>query len=146
MIGRTVRKLWRGSDGSALIEFALIGPVLIGLLMGVLQIGIGMQNYNALRSISADVTRHAVVNYRTNNLLTIQQLELDAHGFAMSPSYGLASDRFDVKIEVAADQRVTGATEYTMVLTYRVPTVLAVIGVGEIPLTFERPIFVIATP
>ena len=70
---RLLSRLRRNRDGSVAVEFALVGPILLGMLMGVLQIGIGMQNYNALRGISADTARYAVVNYQTANRLTTSQ-------------------------------------------------------------------------
>ena len=58
---RLFKRLAHDLQGSVAIEFALIGPVFLTMFLGVLQIGIGMQNYNALRGISADVARYAVV-------------------------------------------------------------------------------------
>jgi Flp pilus assembly protein TadG len=138
-------KLRRSSQGSVAIEFALIGPAFLAMFMGILQIGIGMQNYNALRGISADVARYAVVNYQTSNHLTTSQLQDYANGVASSPPYGLTRSRFTVAIGAASTQRVSGAIEYTVNLTYRVPTFLGFIGVGEIPLTYSRPIFVVSS-
>ena len=43
----------KDESGSAVVEFALVGPVLIAMLMGVFHVGMAMQNYNALRSASA---------------------------------------------------------------------------------------------
>ena len=138
-------RLGRDASGSAAVEFALIGPALIGMFMGVLQLGMGMQNYNALRSISADVSRYAVVNYQTRNRLNTAQLQDYAHGIASAPPYGLIRARFAVQITVAANQRVTGANEYNVHLTYRIPTFLAIFNISDIPLTYDRPIFVIST-
>lgn len=138
-------RLGRDASGSAAIEFALIGPAFIGMFMGVLQLGMGMQNYNALRSISADVSRYAVVNYQTRNRLNTAQLQDYAHGIASAPPYGLIRARFAVQITVAANQRVTGANEYNVHLTYRIPTFLAIFNISDIPLTYDRPIFVIST-
>ncbi len=138
-------RLGRNASGSAAIEFALIGPAFIGMFMGVLQLGMGMQNYNALRSISADVSRYAVVNYQTRNRLNTAQLQDYAHGIASAPPYGLIRARFAVEITVAANQRVTGANEYNVHLTYRIPTFLAIFNISDIPLTYDRPIFVIST-
>lgn len=138
-------RLGRNASGSAAIEFALIGPAFIGMFMGVLQLGMGMQNYNALRSISADVSRYAVVNYQTRNRLNTAQLQDYAHGIASAPPYGLIRARFAVQITVAANQRVTGANEYNVHLTYRIPTFLAIFNISDIPLTYDRPIFVIST-
>lgn len=137
-------RLRRSDDGSVIVEFALLAPLFIGLFMGVLQIGVGMQNYNALRGISGDVARYAVVNYQTSNRLTTSQLQDYANGVATQAPYGLVRSRFTATINTATTQRVTNAVEYTVTLRYTVPTVLNVLGVDEIPITFTRPIFVVA--
>ena len=141
-----MRKLFttlrRRKDGSVAVEFALIGPAFLAMFMGVLQVGLGMQNYNALRGIATDVARYAVVNYQTSNRLTTSQLQDYANGLASRPPYGLTRTRFTVTINAATTQRVTGATEYTMQLTYRVPSFLGMIGLREIPMSYSRPIFV----
>ena len=141
----TFSRLHRDTSGSTAIEFALIGPAFIGMFMGVLQIGVGMQNYNAVRSVSADVARYAVVNYQTNNHLNTDQLQTYANGIASAAPYGLVRERFSVEITVAATQRVTGANEYNMHMTYDVPTFLSVLGMSDIPLTYDRPVFVISS-
>lgn len=141
----TFSRLGRDTSGSTAIEFALIGPAFIGMFMGVLQIGVGMQNYNAVRSVSADVARYAVVNYQTNNHLNTAQLQTYANGIASAAPYGLVRERFSVEITVAATQRVTGANEYNMHMTYDVPTFLSVLGMDDIPLTYDRPVFVISS-
>ncbi len=141
---RLLNSLRRNESGSVAVEFALVGPVLIGMFLGVLQIGIGMQNYNALRGISADVSRYAVVNYQTANRLSTSQLENYANGVAANAPYGLNRSRLEVSISTATTQRVAGATEYTMTLNYDVPTMLGIMGIGEIPLSYSRPIFVVA--
>lgn len=134
----------RDRSGSVAVEFALVGPVLIGLLLGVLQIGVGMQNYNALRGISGDVARYAVINYQTANRLTETQLQDYAYGLATSPPYGLQRSRVVASVSLATNQRVSGATEFTIRLRYQVPSVLGVIGIPEVPLSYTRPIFVVS--
>jgi Flp pilus assembly protein TadG len=138
-----LKQLRASTDGSVIVEFALLAPLLIGMFMGVLQVGIGMQNYNALRGASADVARYAVINYQTNNRLTTSQLQDYANGVATQAPYGLTRSRFTVTINTATTQRVTGAVEYTMTMRYTVPTMLSLLGVSEIPLTYARPIFVV---
>ena len=95
-------RLRRDREGSVAVEFALAGPVLIGMFMGVLQIGVGMQNYNALRGISGDVARYAVVNYQTANRLSTSQLENYANGVASGAPYGLVRSRYTVSIAPAS--------------------------------------------
>ena len=128
---------------SATIEFALVGPLFLTMLMGVMQSGIGMQNYNALRSISADTARYAVVNYQHGNQLTAIQLQTYASTAARSAPYGMENSRFVAFVSTPITQRVSGATEFQIRLTYRVRTVLSIIGINDIPLTFTRPIFVL---
>ncbi|HQV02683.1 MULTISPECIES: TadE/TadG family type IV pilus assembly protein [unclassified Novosphingobium] len=141
---RRLKALRERTDGSVIVEVALLAPLLIGMFMGVLQIGIGMQNYNALRGASADVARYAVINYQTSNRLTTSQLQDYANGVATQAPYGLTRSRLTVTIATASTQRVTGAVEYTMTMRYNVPTMLSLLGVSEIPITYSRPIFVIA--
>lgn len=142
MVGK-LKKLRTSIDGSVIVEFALLAPLFIGLFMGVLQVGVGMQNYNALRGISGDVARVAVINYQSDTRLTTSQLQDIANSTATQAPYGLVRSRFTAAVSTAATQRVTGAVEYTLTLTYNVPTMLNVIGVDEIPISFTRPIFVI---
>ena len=82
MIRKLVLSLGANQTASAAVEFALIGPLFLTMFMGVMQVGIGMQNYNALRSISADTARYAVVNYQRSNLLTPIQLQTYASNAA----------------------------------------------------------------
>jgi Flp pilus assembly protein TadG len=140
---RPLPNIRRDREGSVVIEFALIGPVLLAMLMGVLQIGLGMQNYNALRGISAETARFAVVTRQADGTVSTTSLENHADSLAVAPPYGLAAARFQSNVSLAGTQRVPGATEYTLQLQYNVPTFLGFIGVGEIPLTFTRPIFVV---
>ena len=75
----TIRKLLnrirRNDTGAAAIEFALLSPALILMMIGVLQVGVAMQNYNALRGLSADVARYTMVQYQTGNTISNSQIE-----------------------------------------------------------------------
>jgi TadE-like protein len=144
MIRKLIASLRSNQAGSAVVEFALIGPLFLTMFFGVMQVGIGMQSYNALRSISADTARYAVVNYQRSNLLTPIQLQTYARNLAKAPPYGLEpSPRFTVFVSIPATQRIAGATEFQIRVTYRVRTWLGLVGVGEVPLTYTRPIFLI---
>ena len=83
---------------------------------------------------------------QTGNKLSNLQLADHAKTVGISPPYSLQYDRLAANVSDAAVQRVSGAKELTVTLTYRVPTVLAVIGIGDIPMSFSRPIFVITSP
>ena len=144
MMKKLLAALRRNETAAAAVEFALIGPAFITMFLGVIQVGMGMQQYNALRSISADTARYAVINYQKSNLLTAIQLQTYAKNAAKAAPYGLEASRFTAFVSTPVTQRVAGATEYQIRITYRVRTWLGVIGLGEIPLTYTRPIFVLA--
>ena len=143
MMSKLFSNFWIDRTAAAAVEFALIGPMFLGMFFGVMQIGIGMQNYNALRSISADTARYAVVNYQTSNQVTAIQMQDYATTVAAAPPYGLRSANFVAFVSTPATQRVAGATEFQIKLTYTIPTFLQVIGIGAIPVTYTRPIFVL---
>lgn len=129
---------------AAAIEFALLAPLLFAMLLGVLQIGLGMQSYNALRGIAADVARHVVVEYQKDNRLTEEQVRLFGTATAVQAPYLLDSQRISVSVDPAAVQRVAGARELSLTVSYRVPNIMQVIGLPDVTIRFSRPIFVAA--
>ncbi len=140
--------LRKDQNGSVLMEFALIGPAMLAMLFGVLQFGIGMQNYNALRSISADVARYAVIDAQdaaAQSDMTMRdtntELEDYAKEIAEVPPYGLQASRLTVTI-TSVPTRVDGTSERTIDLRYNVPSMLGMIGLDSIPITYSRPVFI----
>ena len=140
--GQALRRLIGDKTAAAAVEFGLVGPLFLAMFLGVLQIGIGMQNYNAMRAITGDVTRHAAITYQQGTKPTDADLETYAQTLAVAPPYGLNATHLTVDASTVASTQFTGAKEITMTITYTVPTVLSFIGVGDIPLTYSRPIFV----
>jgi Flp pilus assembly protein TadG len=51
----------RGDGGAALVEFALVMPVLFLILFGIIEFGVNMNDYQSLRQSVRDATRTAVV-------------------------------------------------------------------------------------
>ncbi len=138
-----LQTIWDDRSGSVIIEFALIGPTVIAMLFGVLQMGLAMQNYNALRGISADAARYAVVNYQADNELNDTQIEAYARNLSVNAPYGLIAANVTVSLTTPATQRVTGATEKALNISYRIPSVLTIIGIDNIPISYNRPIFLL---
>lgn len=136
-------RLRRNQNGSVIIEFALLGPTMILLVLGVLQVGLGMQNYNALRSVSADVQRYAAISYQNGTRPDADALETYTTNTAIAAPYALKSGGLlTVTVTPVATSRVVGATEYTLAINYVVPTILTIIGIENIPISYSRPIFV----
>jgi Flp pilus assembly protein TadG len=140
---RLLRRLLAARDGSTIVELGLLAPLMCALLLGVLQVGIGMHSYNALRGISSDVARYAIVQYQTDNELGNSQLTDYARSVAISPPYGLQDSDVQVSVANATTQRVAGAKELTFTITYTIDSFLGVIGLQDFSISFTRPIFVL---
>jgi Flp pilus assembly protein TadG len=140
---RGLNQIREDQAGAAAVEFAILGPTVFVMMLGALQVGIGMQAYNAMRSASAQTARYAVVERQQAATVTATSIRTQAITVATSVPYALESARLTTSVDTPATQRVTGATEYTLTYTYSVPTVLSIIGLDSIPLSYSRPIFVI---
>lgn len=140
--GGLLAPIVRDQRGAALIEFAILGPLVIGLLFGVFQIGIGMQAQNSLRSIAADTARYAAVEFQKDQTPSNARIQTEAMTIATSNPYNLDNS---VRITVvnAATQRVSGAREMTLTISYTVPAVLPLLEWASPTLTHTRPIFVL---
>ena len=140
MIAAILRRIAASRSGAAAVEFAIIAPFLLTGMLGVFQVGIGMQNYNALRAVSAEMARFTVVNYQTGNRVTNELIRLRARSVASRAPYNLRIERLEVIVSNVATPRITGTEEKTLRLRYRVPSMLAIAGVDDIPLTYTRTI------
>ena len=147
---RTLCQLPAETTGGTAIEFALLGPVFIGLLIGVLQIGIGMQAHNAVRSVVAESARQAVVQYQTSNEISEAVMEAQTLSIATGDVYRLDPGAIEVNVDPVTPSRVQGAREFTITVDYQVPTVLNLMGWDSPEISHSRPVFVIdssaATP
>lgn len=136
-----LRRLRDDATGTAILEFALLGPAFIAMLLGVLQVGIGLQNYNAMRNLSADVARYAMIQYSTGNQLNNEQIRGYAVASGQGAPYLLNGDRLVAAVTTPATQRVSGATELKLQINYRIPTLFDSMGLRGPTLTYTRPIF-----
>lgn len=137
------RRLRRSDQGAAAVEFALLGPAFLLMLLGVLQVGIAVQNYNAMRSLSADVARYAMVQYQTGNALSNSQIETFAENHALGAPYLLDQARVNAIVTTPDTQRVAGATELQLVVTYQLDSVLEFAGIEFPFISYTRPIFLL---
>lgn len=138
-----LRHLLRQTGGSVITEFALLAPTIMALMLGVFQVGVGMQNYNAMRSIGSDVMRYAVVNYQTGNELSNDQIRYHLRSIAIKSPYNLVSSRLALSVTSVATPRITGTIEKSVTMTYSIPTVLSFIGVDEFPITYRQPLILV---
>ena len=139
---RTLRRLARDRRGAVAIEFALLAPAFIIMLFGVLQVGIGLQNYNAMRSLSADVARYAMIEHAKGTVMSNTALTTWAKDHGTGAPYLLIAENLDVTIVPAATPQISGATELTLTIEYQIPSVLSSMGLEGPEIDYVRPIFV----
>lgn len=144
MTGCNPLNLLRDESGSMAIEFALLVPALVAMLLGVFQIGMTMHSYNAMRSAAADIARYTVVQYQNGSFRDTNDLTTTARSIATAAPYSLDTSRLSkAQVTRSQVQRVAGTTEMQVSLVYRSPSVMNLIGVSDITLTFSQPVFLV---
>ena len=75
------RQSLRSERGQAAVEFALVAPLLIALLLGIIQAGIAFSHYLAVTDAARAAARKAVVaRFDGTTVADIQQAAKDAAG------------------------------------------------------------------
>ena len=142
--GNFLRRLRADSSGSSVIEFAIVAPTLVAGMIGVVQIGMGMQSYNAVRSVTADASRYALVEYQRGNTPSNADIQTEAFSIARGAPYLMDDASLVIRVTDAATQRVSGATEKTIFVSYTIPVVVPVFDFAAPTITHTRPIFVVS--
>jgi Flp pilus assembly pilin Flp len=140
---RLFGRLRDDASGFSAVELALLGPLFLIMLLGVLQVGIAMQNYNALRNVSADVARYAMVQHQTGNNISNSQIRSYAISEGQGPPYLLRNRQLNALASDAATQRVDGAREVKLVMSYQIDSLLDFVGIKGPFITYTRPIFLV---
>ena len=136
-----LRKIRGNESGATVVEFGLLLPVILGSFLGVLQVGIAMLDHNSLRNVSAETSRWVLVQYQNNNQIDMDLME--NHGREIAPNSGLDPAKFDIDVTQPATQRVAGATEMQIAVTYQVTSVLPFLGFNSFTASYTRPLFLI---
>lgn len=144
-IQQFARRLHRDERGATVIEFAILGPALIAMLLGVMQVGLYMQAQNALSSVAGDMSRYMSVEYQKDNEITNAQLEALAYTRAVSAPYLLNGSRVGTTATNASLQPIANVREIELTLTYQVPNVMAFATMGPMQLSYTKSIFVTIT-
>jgi Flp pilus assembly protein TadG len=136
-------RLARSERGSVLVEFALLTPVFITLLMGILQVGLHVQNANAVRNLASDGARFAVVQYQLDRVSTTDIIETWIQSRGIGDKYNLTNDRLGVTVTEASVSRITGAREMQISVSYQAPNYLAFVDGAGLDITYTRPVFLL---
>ena len=142
VLSRLARRLLGDRIGGAAIEFALLAPVFIALMMGVVEVGIYMQNYNAVRSLASDASRFAAVEYQKSNKLDATALKSNIEALGQGSPYNLMSENLTVTV-TEVSSRVGGAKEFRLDIAYDLPNFINGTSIDDITLNYTRPLFVI---
>jgi len=138
-----LRRLRADQDGATAVEFGLLGAFMIALILGVLQIGISMQQYNALRAIAAEASRYAVVQYQARNELSPEQIRYQTRVMALAPPYNMPAEGLLITMTQEDESRVDGTVEMKIQIRSQVRSILGFIGMRDYYMNYERPIFLI---
>jgi Flp pilus assembly protein TadG len=140
-----MRRTRLGADerGSVLIEFALLAPVFLTLLIGVVQVGLHMQNANAVRNLASDGARFAVVQYQRERNSPTEVIETYIRSEGVGGKYNLATDRLTVTVTEESPSRIAGAIEMEIRVAYNAPDFLAFVPGELLQLDYVRPVFLL---
>jgi Flp pilus assembly protein TadG len=132
-----------GADrrGGAILEFGILAPAVFTMMFGVMQVGLQMQNYNALRSVALDVARYTVVEYQKADKISTTQIRDKALAYAVGTPYLLDTNRITVTVTQPTSE-ITGATKFNVALSYTPANFLQIVGMGNLTLNYARPIYV----
>jgi Flp pilus assembly protein TadG len=137
------RRIRRDERGSVLVEFALLAPVFITMLIGAVQVGLQIQNTNAVRNLASDGARFAVVQYQLNRESSIDTLETWIRSRGVGYKYNLNTDRLTIAVTQATTSRITGTKEMQIQITYDAPDYLVMLPGDMFQLSYTRPVFLL---
>lgn len=142
---RPIAALVKDREGSAAIEFGIIAPIFLIMLLGVFQVGVWMQAYNAMRNAVATTARRVAVEYQTDNRLTDPQIANTGLAVATTNPYMLDADLIVVEVEAPSSQPFPGARQLTLRLTYQMPSFLGFAGIMGPEVSYSRSLFLSET-
>lgn len=145
MSRRSFTRIGLARDGAATVEFALVAPLLITLVLGVIQAGMWMGTYNSMRSTLNDTGRYVTVQYQNVNRVSNADIASWTRTHATTAPYSLNPADVVVYVSDAPTQSISGVTEKTVKIVYDMPNVLQFAGMGDFQISYSRPVFVKST-
>lgn len=135
--------LRRDERGGPLVEFAILAPAILTMMFGVLQVGIQMFSYNALRSVVADTTRYTMIQYQNGVKIDTTAIQGYAGPTAVGPRYNLNST-FDATVTNPTSD-IAGMKKFTIVATYTPANPLGFANISALNLSVTRSFYVSAS-
>lgn len=104
---RGLRKRFKSEKGASSIEFALILPVLVMLMVGIFEFGMAYSNYIAITHAAREGARLAAVNQFSEELVRERAYPVNPDLIILSYPYGnthgepvLVTVKYNKKIEI----------------------------------------------
>ncbi|TCJ32287.1 TadE/TadG family type IV pilus assembly protein [Parafrankia sp. BMG5.11] len=126
--------------GAALVEFALISPILITMLLGVVQIGTWVQAYNSVRNVVNDTTRFAMVEYQRGNKISDEAIADRASAIAVSGKYNLDAGLVIPAVTTKSTE-VDGIKQRRLVISYKAPEFMPFVSALSPNIQYGRDIY-----
>ncbi len=139
---RRLRRLREDSSGTSAMEFALIAPIFIVMMLGVLQVGLWMHGYNGMRAVAAETSRYVTVEYQKGNRVSNYDVAVWARNTAIQSSYILDGGTVSTLVVDDATQNIAGITRKTLTVNYQMSSIMGMIGIDALDMSFSRPMFV----
>ncbi len=139
---KILASLHRDERGVTVIETAFLLPVLIGMLISVLQVGLYLQAQNAVRGVAGEMSRAMTVESQKQNQLSNEQIEEMALAVAVSPPYILRSSQLDVDVSDSPAQNIDRVRKIDISMDYTVPNILGFAEWGVLDIVYKRQVFV----
>jgi Flp pilus assembly protein TadG len=125
-----LQRILPSERGQDLVEFALILPLLLLLLLGIIEFGITIFTYNTIANASREVARYGSVHPDPEEIKTFIQDGTDRW------TIGLWGDQIDFDYTLT-EASISSTVQVTTVYTYNfisAPMIRVVGGDGELPL------------
>lgn len=139
---RRLCRLREDSSGTSAMEFALIAPIFIVMMLGVLQVGLWMHGYNGMRAVAAETSRYVTVEYQKGNRVSNYDVAVWARNTAIQSSYILDGGTVSTLVVDDATQNIAGITRKTLTVNYQMSSIMGMIGIDALDMSFSRPMFV----
>ncbi|MBS0477048.1 MAG: pilus assembly protein, partial [Proteobacteria bacterium] len=128
--------LLRDTRGTTAVEFALVAPLLITMVLGVLQAGLWMGTWNSMRSAANDTGRYVTVEYQKSNRIANIDIAVEARRRATSAPYSLNSAGVTTYVSDETTQQITGVTQKSLKIVYNMPNILQFAGMGSFQISY----------